>query len=157
MMTTERPRVSLPRVLTLYIAASAALHLAWEVMQLPLYTLWATDTLRQQAFAVLHCTAGDVMIAILTVLAAWIMIGRQEWTNAGSRAIWIVTVAFGTTYTIYSEWVNVNVRASWAYSELMPIVPFLGTGLAPLIQWFVVPTLALWLAVGRAPWVKPAI
>ena len=63
-----------------------------------------------------------------------------------------MTLLLGVGYTIYSEWVNVSVRASWAYSELMPIVPVIGTGLAPLLQWFVIPTVALWLAVGNAPW-----
>ena len=54
---------------------------------------------------------------------------------------------------IYSEWLNINVRGSWAYSDLMPVVPVIGTGLAPLLQWVIVPTLALWAALGRAPWV----
>jgi hypothetical protein len=142
-----------PRALARYVAASAALHLLWEIVQLPLYMLWITDPLRQQAFAVLHCTAGDVLIACLSLLAAWAVLGRPYWPNAGSRLIWLVIVLLGVGYTIYSEWVNVSVRGSWAYSERMPIVPMIiGTGLAPLLQWFVVPTLALWLAVDRAPW-----
>ena len=64
----------------------------------------------------------------------------------------MATLAFGIGYTIYSEWLNVNVRGSWAYSDLMPVVPVIETGLAPLLQWVVVPTLALWVAIGRAPW-----
>jgi hypothetical protein len=152
-MTTVRISVlPWPRALARYVAASAALHLIWEIAQLPLYTLWVTDTAQRLAFAVLHCTTGDVVIASLTLLAAWIILGRPHWPSAGTRAVWLVTMLLGVGYTVYSEWMNVSVRASWAYSELMPIVPITGTGLAPLLQWFVVPTLVLWLAVGRAPW-----
>lgn len=157
MIRVEPLRLSWPAPFARYVAASAALHLTWEIVQLPLYTLWATDPLRQQVFAVVHCSAGDVMIAVLTFVAAWICLGRPHWPGVGARALWLVTVLFGAGYTIYSEWVNVTVRASWAYSEVMPIVPLIGTGLAPLLQWFVVPTLALWLAAGRAPWSDPVV
>jgi hypothetical protein len=40
------------------------------------------------------------------------------------------------------EWLNIVVRASWAYSDRMPVVPVIGTGLSPLLQWVVVPTVA---------------
>jgi hypothetical protein len=33
-------------------------------------------------------------------------------------------------------------RASWGYDSLMPTVPWIGTGLSPLAQWNVVPSLA---------------
>jgi hypothetical protein len=44
-------------------------------------------------------------------------------------------------YTAFSEWLNVSVRGSWDYALSMPQV--FGIGLAPLIQWLVVPTLAI--------------
>jgi hypothetical protein len=59
-----------------------------------------------------------------------------------------VIVAVG--YTVYSEYMNTVVRQSWAYTEWMPRLPWLGTGLAPLAQWFVIPPLAL-LWAGKPP------
>ena len=53
-------------------------------------------------------------------------------------------VACGIGYTVFSEWLNTAVRGSWAYSDLMPVVPILGTGLSPLAQWLVVPLAAFW-------------
>lgn len=46
---------------------------------------------------------------------------------------------------------NTVARAGWEYSALMPVVRFLGLeiGLSPLLQWMVIPPLALWLAKGR--------
>ena len=58
------------------------------------------------------------------------------------------TLAIGVGYTVYSEWLNTTVRKAWAYSELMPTLPMLGTGLSPLLQWLIVPIFgfaAMWL------------
>ena len=49
---------------------------------------------------------------------------------------------FGLGYTIFSEWLNVEVRGAWAYSARMPVVPIIGTGLAPLLQWLILPVVA---------------
>jgi hypothetical protein len=57
-----------PSTLRRYIVASAVLHLVWEIAQLPLYTIWL-ESLGKRAFAVLHCTIGDLMIAGLSLLA----------------------------------------------------------------------------------------
>lgn len=141
-----------PRALRWYLGGSLVVHLVWEVLQLPLYTLWTKGTLREQAFAVIHCTVGDAMIAGLSLLMALAIFGRPIWPKSGTRPVWLLTLLLGVGYTIYSEWLNVSVRGSWAYSELMPTLPVLGTGLAPLLQWIVVPTLVLWLSIARPPW-----
>jgi hypothetical protein len=49
----------------------------------------------------------------------------------------------GAAYTIFSEWLNVEIRRTWSYTAAMPVLPFIGTGLTPLLQWLVVPGLAL--------------
>lgn len=133
-----------------YIVASALSHLVWEIVQLPLYTLWRTGTRGEQAFAVLHCTGGDLLIAGSALSMALIVVGDHRWPNASILQVAGLTVAIGIVYTIYSEWLNTTVRLSWTYSELMPVVPWIGTGLSPLLQWIVVPALALWAATGRA-------
>lgn len=141
-----------PRALRWYLGGSLVAHLVWEMLQLPLYKLWTKGTLREQSFAVIHCTVGDAMIAGLSLLMALAIVGRPNWPNSGTRPVWLLTLLLGVGYTIYSEWLNVSVRGSWTYSDLMPTLPVLGTGLAPLFQWIVVPTLAMWLAIGRVPW-----
>ena len=134
-----------------YLGVSIVANLVWEILQLPLYTLWATGTRREQAFAVLHCTIGDAMIAGLSLLAALALFARAAWPRAGVARVYAGSLAFGVVYTIFSEWLNTSVRGSWTYSDLMPVLPVTGTGLAPLLQWFAVPTLAQWITVSRAP------
>ncbi len=151
-LNPEQP-IDWHQALCRYLGASIAAHLIWEVLQLPLYTVWTTGTLAQQAFAVLHCTLGDAMIAGLSLLVALALFARATWPSTDVVRVFVVSLTIGVAYTIYSEWLNVNVRKSWAYSDLMPVVPGLGTGLAPLLQWVVVPTLAQWVAIGRPPWI----
>lgn len=33
----------------------------------------------------------------------------------------------------------------WQYTEAIPTLPLLGTGLSPLLQWSLLPPLVLWL------------
>jgi hypothetical protein len=93
--------------------------------------------------AVLHCTAGDVVIAAVALIIALATVGTARWPDERALMVAMVVVAIGVTYTIGSEYVNTAVRRSWSYSEWMPTLPWIGTGLAPLAQWLVVPTLAL--------------
>lgn len=133
---------SWPVALRRYLAASAAFHVTWEVAQLPLYTITA-EPLSRQAFAVIHCTVGDVMIAALSLLIAFCLLLPVKWPNERRAAVMTLTALLGIAYTIYSEWLNVSVRGAWAYGPFMPTLPLIGTGLTPLLQWMVVPPLAL--------------
>jgi hypothetical protein len=146
------------RILFRFMGASIAGHLIWEIAQLPLFTLWTTGTRQQIAFAVVHCTIGDVMIAGVSLITAFALLGhaarQQNWPHFGIRRTWMTILAVGISYTIFSEWLNTGPRQNWAYSDLMPVIPFIGTGLAPLLQWIAIPTLALWNAAGRRPWLR---
>ncbi len=135
--------------LGMYVMVAALANLTWEIVQLPLYTLWATDSPRQLAYAVLHCTAGDVMIAIATLLAAFAAARGIAGPRPSDRVALVLTILFGVGYTIFSEWLNVVVRQSWAYSPMMPTLPLLGTGLSPLLQWLVIPPIAFNVARAR--------
>ena len=125
------------------LLVSAAAHLVWECLQLPLYTIWWTGTSAEIAFAVLHCTAGDLVIMTSSLVAAVVLFGH-EWPSAAAsyRNVMLTTIVTCVAYTVYSEWVNVNVRGTWAYTAWMPRIPPFGTGLLPLLQWIGVPGLA---------------
>lgn len=126
-----------------YLAASAIGHLVWESLQLPLYALWSEDSAGLIAFAVVHCTAGDILIALASLSAAIIFVGSPSWPSDRFREVARWTVLVGLAYTFYSEWFNVSVRESWAYAPSMPTLPFLGTGLTPILEWIVIPIIAL--------------
>jgi hypothetical protein len=126
---------------------SIGLNLLWERAHLPLYGVWTTGKIWTKTFAIVHCALGDVMIAGLALIAALVLVGSKAWPLERARVVLVLAVAFSVAYTIYSEWLNTTVRQSWAYSPLMPVLPLIGTGLSPLLQWLVVPSFALTLAM----------
>ena len=140
-------------ILRRYLPWLAGLSLTWEIAQLPLYTLWTQATPAYMAFAVAHCTIGDILIGALALVLSLIL------TSAGSPAQWprrriiSVTVITALSYTSLSEWMNTVALRSWEYSELMPRVSLgdIELGVSPLAQWLVISPLALWLAL-RTRW-----
>jgi hypothetical protein len=126
----------------IYLAVSAIGHLAWEFAQQPFYAVWRTGSATEIGFDALHCTAGDILIAASTAGLAFLLV--RAWTAPlGRFHAAMLTLLLGLSYTAFSEWLNVEVRKSWAYADLMPLVPPLGTGLLPLLQWLAVPLAAL--------------
>ena len=70
-----------------YLLATAFLDLLWEAAHLPLYTIWTNGTIRDNAVAVLHCTMGDVLIALAALTAALVVAGHPGWPiGAGRRS-----------------------------------------------------------------------
>jgi hypothetical protein len=140
------------RGLRVYLVTIAIGNLVWEGLHLPLYTIWSTGTLREQAFAVAHCTLGDLSIALSTLTLALVLAGGHGWPRERFWPVAVLTVIFGVGYTMFSEWLNVVVRASWAYSERMPVISLFGLhiGLSPFLQWIVVPAVAFKIARGNA-------
>jgi hypothetical protein len=128
-----------------YLLTVAAADLVWEAVHLPLYTLWKTATSGEMLFAVVHCTFGDLLIALVAMTVGLLTVGHRDWPVCRFAAVAAVTFAVGLGYTLFSEWLNVVVRKSWAYSGLMPVVSLFNfnIGLSPLLQWMVVPALAL--------------
>ena len=137
-----------------YIAFIAIANLIWEFAQLPLYTLWLTATPKRMAFAAIHCTGGDVLIALASLMLALSIIGPVRWPREGYWRVLALTLLFGIGYSIFSEWLNIEVRQSWDYRDLMPIVPVINTGLSPLLQWIIIPVAANFWGFRRLP--KPS-
>ena len=130
------------------IGLAAIGHLFWEAAQLPLYTLWRTGTPREIAFALFHCTSGDVLITTTTFAAAAALARHLCWPPFGWRMVF-TAIILGAAYTIFSEWLNVEIRRTWSYAVAMPVLPWLGTGVAPLLQWLVASALVFALTAQR--------
>jgi hypothetical protein len=126
-------------------------NLVWEIAHLPLYTIWQ-EPLARRAFAVFHCTLGDALIATATLVIAIVVFGSGAWPSGASqfRRVAAATIVTAVGYTIYSEWLNTSVRRGWAYSDLMPTLPWIGTGASPMLQWILLPAIGFSIARRRA-------
>lgn len=126
------------RFLRTYALASLLANLVWELVQMPLFTLWREGSAASIAYAAIHCTLGDVCIALAALIGSVLSLGNGRWPSERYLPVAIGAVVLGLGYTAYSEWLNVYVRKSWSYSELMPLV--FGLGLSPLLQWVLIPS-----------------
>lgn len=140
--------VTMPRlvwsVLQRYLLCIALLMLLWEIAHLPLYMIWNEASWTQLIYAIAHCTLGDIAIALSSLVFAVLMTNRDWPESINVRMVVALTLA-GIGYAIYSEASNLA-RGAWAYNASMPTLPLLGTGITPLLQWLIVPPLALFFA-----------
>lgn len=127
------------RTLRRYIVFVAAANLVWEFAHMPLYTLWETGTVGDIVFAAVHCTGGDILIALSALMFSLFLFGTGMWPAERRFIVIVSTVALGLGYTVFSEWLNIVIREAWAYSDLMPVIPILDAGLSPVLQWIIVP------------------
>jgi hypothetical protein len=145
-MNVTAARNSWLTVLRRYAAVMALGSLVWKFAHLPLYTVWETGTRGEIAFAAIHCTGGDILIALSALMVALFLFGTGRWPKDGYWRVAMPTIAIGLGYTVFSEWLNIEIREAWAYRDLMPVVPVINAGLSPLAQWIVLPAIAFWWA-----------
>lgn len=83
------------------------MSLAWEFGHARLYTIW-TEARMDVVFAILRCTAGDPMIALVSLTIALTLL------QAGPLHTWRIaqiagaSTVLGSAYTIFSEWMNLR-------------------------------------------------
>jgi len=133
-----------------YLPCLAVLNGVWEVGQVPLYTIWRENSVAYVAFAIIHCAVGDVLIGAAALLSTLILLrapGIDAWP--WSR-VTLVVIVLGAGYTLGSEWMNTTLLR-WQYSDLMPTIRIaeIRIGVSPLLQWILIPLLAIYLARWR--------
>ncbi len=135
------------------VGAGFFLNFFWEMVQSPLYGDVYQKTYMEILMSRLHCTLGDVLILLGAYwIIAWVV--KDRYWVANFRTLHVMGfMLLGLGYTIVSEWINVDIRSAWGYGATMPRVPLVGIGLAPFIQWILLPPLIAGvtrrLALGR--------
>jgi hypothetical protein len=126
------------------------LNFPWEVLQAPLFVGMAGQPHVDAMLSCLRASLGDAAIMLLGYVAVALASGDRWWGLAPTGRRLAVFMAIGLTITIVIErlataglWFQ-----NWTYSEAMPVVPGTGLGVAPLLQWVLLPLLTVWF-VGR--------
>ncbi len=138
-----------------YLLAMLGLNLAWEIAQLPLYTIWTNAPIDAKVWAVAHCTMGDALVASAALLIAWLVAGRPRLQAGMPLNVAAVAIGLGIAFTIFSEWRATRVVHSWEYSAWMPVIPWLQVGLTPVLQWLAIPPIAMEVAFGLGKRLSP--
>jgi hypothetical protein len=123
----------------LWSALAFILNLTWEIAHFRLYTIWPATGGRGVAWALLHCTVGDVIIALALFALAGMVLWRANWPASRPWTGGIIVVIGAMAFTAWSEWYNVYRAGNWGYTASMPMI--LGIGLTPLLQWLILPPL----------------
>ncbi len=90
------------------------------------------------AFLYIHYKGGEITQFILLRAAVWdaVMISLLAlpflYIHYFRKRSWLIIV-FGVVVAVTLEWYALG-TGRWAYTELMPVIPLLGTGLTPTIQ-----------------------
>jgi len=123
---------------------SFLLNFAWEVIQTPFFVDISTEvnTIIWYRF---HCTLGDVMISLAGFWFVALILRSRNWCLNPTKKKLLLFVAFGVSYTIFSEIKNVSLYKLWAYSDFMPVIPYIDVGIVPLIQWIILPPLLVYI------------
>lgn len=122
------------------------LNLPWEFAQIPLYEGMGRMTHWDGVRICMRATGGDAVIALGAFGVAAVVAGSRRWVFAPHVPQLAAFMLTGLVVTILIEFAATRSWGvfDWRYTPSMPVVPIIGTGLAPLMQWIIVPPLVLW-------------
>jgi len=119
-------------------------HLAWEFLQAPLFSSMHGVSHLAGIVTCLQATLGDVAIALVAFWGAAVFAKSRRWFIAPRLRDLTTFLVIGIGITIGLEYLHTEITGRWTYGDQMPILPVLGTGLSPLMQWLIMPILSLW-------------
>ena len=122
------------------------LNFPWEVLHAPLFDGMASAPHSDVIGACLQATLGDAVIMLLAHASIAAVTRRRRWllTPSPREVAWFAAV--GVAITAVIEWLATRGHwaQTWAYSSTMPVILGIEIGLSPLLQWVVIPPVALW-------------
>lgn len=125
------------------------LNFPWEFLQVPFFKGLPKSGHWE---GIITCTRATVGDALITLIAFWAMtaIWRDRWWFMRANALQVTVFAgIGLLITVVLEHLatrSTHALWGWRYSDIMPVVPGIGVGLTPLLQWLVLPPLVVWFS-----------
>lgn len=121
-------------------------HFVWEMLQVPWFTGMAEASHGSVVWLCIRATGGDVLILLASFWFSSTVRGHRRWLLEGEWKPGVILVITALVVTVILEWLATGPLQRWEYGESMPIIPLVGVGLTPLLQWLLLPPLILWLA-----------
>ena len=127
------------------VSAGFVLNEIWEMAQMSAYAETAGRSWLSTLGLCTRATVGDLEIILGIYAAGALSAGDIFW---GLHARWnnyVTTAVLGLAYAAMVEHAALS-SGRWSYSESMPVVPWFGAGLWPLLQMTILPPLTFWIA-----------
>lgn len=133
---------------------SFPLHFTWELSQAPLFSNMLTVTHVEGIRICLQATLGDMVIALVAFWVTAVAFRSRQWAAFPLPGAIAVFIGTGLLITVAIEFRSTEILGRWDYGPSMPRLPLIGTGLSPLLQWILVPSLVLWYLHRLSPSLK---
>ena len=126
------------------------LNYPWEFIQTPMYEGLAGMPHWEAVQICTQATVGDAVIMLLAFWVVALLRRDRAWIALPTLHCVLLFCLIGVGITVCIEALALRGwwLSNWNYSTAMPIIPILGVGLFPVLQWLVLPPLAAGL-VGR--------
>jgi hypothetical protein len=141
-MSTARGWQAIPELNVAIFAL--LLNLPWEFWQVPLFREMSTQEHWEGVKACTFAAGGDAGIEVAAYWAGAFAARDRRWILAPRTGIVAIFIAFGLAATLVFEWLATEVFHRWAYGGRMPLIPLIGIGIMPALQWLVIPLLCVW-------------
>jgi hypothetical protein len=120
------------------------LNFVWEFWQVPFYRDLPSGPHWQATKVCSLATVGDAAIMLVSFWAVAAAARARAWVLGPSAVQVVLFTMVGIVVTVIAEWVATEELHVWAYANQMPILPLLGMGLLPLLQWMILPPPVVW-------------
>lgn len=128
--------------LVLLVSVSFLLHLIWETSHVGLYTGYEHITRLPITF---YATLGDIAYVLFAVLLVSLFKRSFRWLDTPVHLDYMVLATIGLLIALFVEYKGLML-GRWVYAEAMPIIPFLGVGISPLVQMTILLPLSVWIS-----------
>ena len=118
------------------------LNLPWELAQVPLFSGMSSAEHWSALKMCGRATVGDGVIALVSFWSVAATTRKREWILRPTARLVSAFITSGVVITIVMEWLATRALDRWTYAQAMPTL--LGIGVAPLVQWIVLPPLLVW-------------
>ncbi|WP_202900530.1 hypothetical protein [Parvularcula oceani] len=115
------------------------LNFVWEFWQVPLYGDIPDAPHWEAVKTCTIATFGDVGIVLVAFWCAAVAGRSRHWIASPATKTIATFLIVGVGITLIAEYLATEVWDRWSYGELMPILPGLGIGVSPVLQWLLVP------------------
>jgi hypothetical protein len=119
------------------------INFVWEIWQAPLFKSMDSLTHSEATLQCTLATLGDVVILLVAFWIIALITKSRRWIVHPKTIQVIGFIAIGVVITVVIEAIAIHVLNRWQYATVMPILPILGTGIAPILQWLIIPPIIL--------------
>ncbi|RAM49967.1 MAG: hypothetical protein C6Y22_19420 [Hapalosiphonaceae cyanobacterium JJU2] len=123
---------------------SFLLNFLWEMQQMPFFQVSSESSCTDEVINCTVATVGDVGISLTAFWTVAIMSKSRQWFRQLNWWQLNSFILVGVVITIIFEALATGVLDRWEYADIMPTLPFFGTGLLPLLQWILIPPIIIW-------------